>query len=127
MYSFLDYMLDSGRRSGPSKNVVDRHRLEVSGDDMMILESFTRELPHIFENIESASPLKNSYGCSLLVLSSSNHWKDPRLSRGLGDHKKIQILRNISIPILVPDYRVFQSEWKWGTCVLMQQWYLSLR
>ena len=57
VHSFLVFMIDSGGRPGSLKNVVDRHRIEVLGDDAVTLESFTREFPRIFGSSESVSAL----------------------------------------------------------------------
>ena len=104
VFSFLNRMLDSFGNDNNLHNLVDQHKLGLSGDDAITLESFQNPLPKIFGNANSLASLKSSSRTWIVSMPSASSWEDPKTSKGIRDRLrkqipniKAQVLANINI------------------------------
>ena len=91
VYTFLNRMLDSGGSDKLLHHLVDQHRLGLSGDDALTLESFQLPTPKMFGSSSSLSALRTASRSWIGTMPSATVWEDPKTSMGIRDRLRSQI------------------------------------
>ena len=102
VYSLLNRMILTG--GSMLHDLVDQHKLGLSGDDALTLESFHQPLPKLFGTATKAAELKSSHKSWIPSMPTASYWEDPKTSMGIKDrlrkqlpNLKAQILANINV------------------------------
>ena len=91
VYTFLNRMLDSATPGGSLHHLVDQHKLGLSGDDALTLESFQIPTPKMFGPSNSVSAIKSTHRSWIGTMPNASSWEDPRTFMGIRDRLRKQI------------------------------------
>ena len=102
VYTFLNRMVD-GLAGNGLHELVDQHRLGLSSDDAVTLESFQYSLPKLFGTSTKMADYKSSHKSWIVSMPTANYWEDVKSSMGIKDrlrkqlpNLKAQVMANIN-------------------------------
>ena len=91
VYSFLNRILDTNSDLKPLNYLVDKHKLNLAGDDAVTLESFQLPLPKLLGASTTVTSLKSAHRSWIGTMPTSSSWENPKNSMGVRNRLTNQI------------------------------------